>query len=134
MDLTGMTVFRQLEQKMGWLSARQSVLAENIANADTPGYRPRDLQAFASLVDGRGGLPMQVTSPVHMVGSNGNTATPSAQRDRYAIETSPNGNQVSLEDQLTKMGENGMDYQFMTNLYRKQISMIKTALGRGTSA
>lgn len=132
MDLTGLTVFRNMEQKMAWLSARQSVLAENVANADTPGYRAKDLSAFGGTEGSQ--LKMAVTNISHM-GANGVTGgKPQPQRDRFAIETSPNGNQVSLEDQLTKVGETGMDYQFMTNLYRKNISMLKTAMGRGGNA
>jgi flagellar basal-body rod protein FlgB len=128
MDLTGLSVFRQMEQKMAWLNTRQTVLAENVANADTPGYRPRDLKAFGN--EG-GQLAMAVTNVSHMGQSAVTGGKPQSQRDRFAIETAPNGNQVSLEDQLTKVGETGMDYQFMANLYRKNVSMIKTALGRG---
>jgi flagellar basal-body rod protein FlgB len=132
MDLTGLTVFRHMEQKMAWLSARQSVLAENVANADTPGYRASDLAAFGSKSGSR--LPMAVTNVSHMAAGGVTGGKPQPQRDRFAIETAPNGNQVSLEEQLTKVGETGMDYQFMTNLYRKNISMLKTAMGRGSNA
>lgn len=136
MDVSGLTLFRQMEQKMHWLSARQSVLAENVANADTPGYRSRDLKPFdfARHLEQGGNLPMQITAPAHMNGSKGAASVPASQRDRFAVETSPNGNQVSLEDQLTKVGETGMEYQMLTNLYRKQVGMIKTALGRGNNA
>lgn len=130
MDISGLGLFRQMEQKMHWLSARQTVLSENVANADTPGYRPRDLKPF-ELASGT--LALAQTNAGHLTGSNA-SRTPVAVRDTSIIETSPDGNQVSLEDQLTKVADTGMDYQMLTNLYRKQISMFKTALGRGTSA
>lgn len=133
MDLQGLALFRQLEQKIHWLSARQSVLAENIANANTPGYRSRDLKpfSFAQHLELGEALPMQVTRVGHMGGGTGASPIPVTQRDRFAVETSPDGNQVSLEDQLAKVGETGMEYQMITNLYRKHVGMIKTAIGRG---
>jgi flagellar basal-body rod protein FlgB len=43
----------------------------------------------------------------------------------------PTGNKVSLEEQMTKMADTGMEFQTITNLYRKHIAMMKMALGRG---
>jgi len=137
MQLNNLTLFRQMEQKMHWLSTRQSVLAENVANADTPAYTPRDLKPFTGASSTQLAAPLIMASTdggAYMSGSNGASMIPVVQKDREAVETSPNGNQVSLEDQLTKVGETGMDYQMLTNLYRKQLSMMKTALGRNTTA
>jgi len=51
--------------------------------------------------------------------------------DHDVTETKPDGNNVTLEDQLLKMGQVQADFTAMTNLYRKQQSLLKTALGRG---
>jgi len=132
MDLNGLTLFKQMESKLQWLSARQTVLSENIANADTPRYQARDLKPFSEAM--KGAMPLQRTNTSHILGGNA-SATPVVAKERFAVETSPDGNQISLEDQLTKVADTGMDYQMITNLYRKQVSMIKTALGRnGTTA
>lgn len=133
MDLQGLTLFQQMEQKLHWLSVRQTVLSENIANSDTPGYRPRDLKPFSAELGAA--MALQRTSTGHMqAGGASSDGKPEVARDRSIIETSPDGNQVSLEDQLTKVADTGMEYQMLTNLYRKQLSMLKTALGRGTTA
>lgn len=132
MDLNGLTLFKQMESKLHWLSARQTVLSENIANADTPHYQARDLKPFSEAMTGA--MPLQRTNAGHITGGSA-SASPVVAKDRFATETSPDGNQVSLEEQLTKVADTGMDYQMITNLYRKQVSMIKTALGRnGTTA
>ncbi len=131
MDLNGLALFQQMEQKMHWLSARQTVLSENIANADTPYYQARDLKPFAAEM--ANAMPVVRTNVSHISGGNASTV-PVVARDRNFIEISPDGNQVSLEDQLTKVADTGMEYQMLTNLYRKQLSMIKTALGRNGSA
>lgn len=135
MDLNSLTLFQQMEHKMNWLAARQAILSQNIANADTPGYQPRDLKAFSfdKHLELAEGLQMVGTSPSHLT-SSGTSVTPVIQKRRQVSETSPMGNKVSLEDELTKSAETGMEYQMLTNLYRKQVTMIKTALGRGQTA
>lgn len=136
MDLNGLTVFQQMQEKMHWLSTRQSILSQNVANADTPGYVPRDLKAFTfskALDEANGGsITLAATQPGHI--GFGAKAELRATRDKTVVETNPSGNSVSLEDQLTKVADTGMDYQLLTNLYRKQVSLIKTAAGRGSNA
>jgi flagellar basal-body rod protein FlgB len=51
-------------------------------------------------------------------------------RDRDITETKPDGNNVTIEDQLLKMGQIQTDFTAMTNLYRRQQALLKTALGR----
>lgn len=134
MDLSSLGLFQRMEQKMHWLSARQTVLSENVANADTPGYRARDLKPF-TLGQTGSAVSLAQTQAGHIQSATGSAYSASALAASEVTETSPDGNQVSLEDQLTKVADTGMEYQMLTNLYRKQISMIKTAIGRnGTSA
>ena len=121
---------------MNWLTERQKVLAQNIANANTPGYAPKDLKKISlkAALDQNtttGGLRMQTADSRHMPGG-------AAMSGDYDIEVtdaefaigSPDGNAVSLEDELIKMSETQMEYATAVNLYRKRVSMIKTALGK----
>ena len=132
MDLTSLTLFNQMQHKMAWLSARQNVLSQNVANADTPNYASRDLKpfGFANHLELGQPLPMAQSTGMHLTGTLGGSLNPIVSKDNIAIETNPAGNKVSLEDQLTKVGQTGMEYQMMTNLYRKQVSMLKTAMGK----
>jgi flagellar basal-body rod protein FlgB len=127
-----------IAKRMQWLEARQKVLAENIANADTPGYRPNDLKAFdfkealksstSSLSVTSGSL--KTTSGAHLNASGTSTKSASQpeskQKDVY--ETAPAGNAVILEEQLMKMSQNMMDHRLMTTLYQKNIDLMKSSI------
>lgn len=120
-------------QRLGFLGQRQSVLAQNVANADTPNYVPRDLdsKAFERLV--RGGAPQvrtSVTRSGHLAGTleEGGRFRPEEQRHRY--ETLPSGNAVVLEEQLGKVADTNIQHATVTNLYGKYMQMFKTAVGR----
>ncbi len=127
-------IMSMMKKKMGWLSQRQSVLAQNVANADSPNYVGSDLKPFTfreeiGKVQAR--IPVSVTSENHIEGPrNANDAFESNElRKRY--ETSPDGNGVNLEEQLIKVGETQMDHELVTQLYAKYHNMFKIAIGRG---
>lgn len=136
MDLKSISLFSSLSQKMSWLTERQKVLAQNIANANTPGYVPKDLKkiSFKAQLDqenGSGALQMQVTEGGHMSGSGEQTGNYEIKiQDTKFGMSEPDGNAVNLEDELIKMSETQLDYATASSLYRKHIGMMKTALGR----
>lgn len=134
MDLNNMGLFKLLSRRMDWLTQRQEVLSQNIANADTPDYKPSDLQPFSfrdALADARR-LKPTTTSTTHLTGTLGTGGTAKEQRQRDPYETAPDGNAVVLEEQMLKQSQTSNDYQTMINLYRKQVGMIKMAI-RGSS-
>ena len=129
-----------LTQAMHHLSDRQRVIAQNIANSETPGYRSRDLEApdFSSLVAAQGaagGAPrvarprVNVTSGMAALGVSASAGSRTIE-DRDVSETKPDGNNVTLEDQLLRMGEVQADFATLTGLYRKQMGLIRGAIGR----
>ena len=135
MDLGKIPLLEAITKRMSWLGERQSVLAQNVANADTPGYTAKDVAppSFAQLVSGAAQrLPMAVTSPGHI--------TPVSDAGDFKItpqktsERSINGNAVQLEDQMMKISDTANDYALTTSLYRQQLGLIKTALGHGSSS
>jgi flagellar basal-body rod protein FlgB len=132
MDLNKLPIFAALTRRLDWLQARQRVLAENIANADTPGYQARDIKprSFQDLLSAKtSGLRMATTQPSHF--QRVNLAMPAkSASDQPAYETSPVGNSVVLEQQLMRVGETQLEHQTIANLYRKHIGLLKTALGR----
>ena len=133
MDLNNLGLFKLMSRKMGWLTQRQEVLAQNIANADTPEYKGRDLKPFTfrdALSDSRRLTPV-ATSASHLKGTVPAGGMDKEQRVRNPYETAPDGNNVVLEEQMLKMSTTGMDYQTITNLYKKQVGLIRTAIGRG---
>ncbi len=134
MDLNQIPLFRALTRKMDWLGARQRVLSQNIANADTPNYRANDLKpiSFKALLGGNGpgnaAIP-RPTSPMHMAGTNG--AGPfGVDKAKDTFEMTPNGNGVVLEQQVAQMADTQLDFAASTSLYKKHINMLRTAIGR----
>lgn len=123
-----------------WLAARQAVLTQNVANADTPDYRPLDLRQpppgpraplAGQRVAGPRPVALAVTHAVHMAGSPAPAAGDPRARETDGFETSPSGNAVVLDEQLEKLGETQLGYELATNLYRRHVGMQKTALGLG---
>ena len=125
--------------EMQHLAARQRVLAQNIANSETPGYKARDVEApsFAGLVEGAGGTPgvarpqVQLTSGMAALGARQPISASSLIFDKDVTETKPDGNNVTLEDQLLKLGSTQADFSALTGIYRKQLALLKIATGKG---
>ena len=125
-----------LKGRLGYLNERQKLIAQNVANADTPGYAPSDLKPFtfaqtltATAAGGGGGVDAARTNPAHMAGKVDTRST-------WKAETTPDsevrldGNQVVLEDQMIKMGEARMDYDTAVSLYTQSLGLLKLAARR----
>lgn len=111
-------------------AARQSVIAENVANADTPGYRARDVVSFAESYgrDGAGGL--LATRAGHAFSTDaGYSATPRTV-SRPGAE-SPNGNSVSIEQEVFAAAEASSDHQKALAIYRSALTVLRTSISGG---
>lgn len=140
MDLGKITLFAATRERMAWLNQRQEVLARNIANADTPHFRPSDVEAFRARTPlathdgavGRGRLTMNTTAGGHLSGRGAAGAgAASERRERRPYETAPDGNAVVLEEQMAKANETAMTHKLVSELYRKHMGMFRMALGSG---
>ncbi len=133
MDSTSIDLRAAMRQKIRYLAERQSVISQNIANANTPDYKAQDLKApsFSELVapSGKGGVKLAVTSPKHIQLQTHNSLFKVVEDE--SAETSPDGNSVVLEEQMMHMAKTSLDYQTTVNLYQKMGKLIKEALGRG---
>ena len=134
MAISDIPVLSALRTRMQWHQERQRVLSENVANSDTPNFRPRDLvepkfDAEGGAVGGAGGsLAMMRTSANHIVPAG---APDSFDQDRkVGFETRPAGNAVNLEDEMLKVSANQMDYAAVTSLYSHSLHVLKTAIGK----
>jgi flagellar basal-body rod protein FlgB len=130
-DLPALSILRT---KMQWHQERQTVLAENVSNSNTPNFKPRDLiepkfEAGSGAVGGAAvTLPMMRTSTGHIAADG---ADPTFDQNRRAgFMTRPAGNSVNLEDEMLKASANQMDYAAMTSLYSKSLHLLKTAIGK----
>ena len=131
MALSDIPLLSMLRTKMEWHQTRQRILAENVANADTPGFRPHDLSApkFEREMEAPSGVTLVRTESNHIEGTN---SAGSSFRNRNAgpYEIRPTGNAVSLEEEMMKVAANQMDFQAATTLYTHSLNLIKTALGK----
>jgi len=139
MDLDRIPLIGMLVRRMDFLGARQRLIAQNVANADTPGYKPRELSedTFAREVSRElgGAAPVAVatTAAGHMQGTRVADGSKARSERSGTYESTPSGNAVVIEEEMTRLAETQMDYDTITGIYRKQVAMIKTAL-RGPSA
>lgn len=135
MTIQDIGLFQAMGAKMDYLNQRHSVIARNVAHADTPGYRPKDLKEadFSSYLKGSDGqgvknVSLRATDDQHVGGTQGNLdAKERKQKEPY--EVAPAGNSVIMEEQLLKSGQNAMEYNLMLSVYQKQVGMFRTALG-----
>jgi flagellar basal-body rod protein FlgB len=133
MGLMDMPVFSALTDKMRWHQTRQGLLAENVANAETPGYRGRDLKQydFADRVGAMSStsISTMATQKMHFSVSSGEAGGFNAQR-MANFEITPEGNGITLEDEMMKVTTNMMDYQAATTIYQKSVRILRVALGK----
>ena len=130
MALTDSGLLRLMTEKMAYLGQRQAVLAQNVANANTPGFKAKDLAPFSfndALKEASAG--MRVTDPRHIVPASmaGVNATT---KKAHSFETVPSGNSVELEQQMMQVSEMAVDYQAVTSVYHKIMGLFKTAIGK----
>ena len=135
MNLPDIPLLSMLKTRMAWLNQRQDVLTQNVANADTPGYVAHDLKALdfskelrqsSSLT--QSASQMMVTDPRHI------SIAPASgggfdNVEVHDSEANPNGNSISLEQEMIKVSDTQAQVQAATNLYAKAMTMMKTAIG-----
>ena len=124
----GIATINALKTRMHWHQTRQKLLAENVANADTPRFKPHDLKAPAA-PGSTGSFTLATTSPKHVSGNNANRGF--AMHNQRKFETTPSGNSVNLEDEMLKVAQNQSDYQLAASLYSKSFNLLKIAIGKG---
>ena len=129
--LGGMLVFALSAARLAHSSERNAVIARNVAHADTPGFKAQDVAAF----DFEGmaaatAVQPKATRPGHAVGGSPLGPAEVEVRDAPATDESPNGNTVSLEEQMVLAAETRGDFELAATLYAKHLSLLRTAIGR----
>ena len=128
MDLTRSSPISLAESRLAWLDTRQRLLSQNVANADTPGFRSSDAVPFRQVLDRRrASAAMVTTDAAHLTPTRANSL---AVQDRRVSERTPNGNAVSLDDQAIRIAETDQAHALAMGLHRKYVGLFRTALGR----
>ncbi|MDF1749201.1 MAG: flagellar basal body rod protein FlgB [Alphaproteobacteria bacterium] len=133
MSIGDSAIFGMMSEKMSWLAQRQRVLSQNIANADTPNYKARDIAKLSfsdQMAQQSMKVNLEVTNPQHVSLPDANDKfEEGTAASTYETTISENG--VVLEEQMMKLGSTAGDYNMATNIYRKYLALHRTALGRG---
>ena len=130
MDPTKIGLFDLAEKRLTWTAQRQTVLAANIANANTPGFQARDVTSFAQVLSGTGTMAPAQTQPGHM-SRTVSTDVASLTRQPPKVRAL-DGNSVALDEQLTKVADTETTVSLVTTIWKKYVGMFNTALGRSS--
>ncbi|HZP74802.1 MAG TPA: flagellar basal body rod protein FlgB [Pseudolabrys sp.] len=131
MSIGDIPILGMLRTRMEWHQQRQKVLSENVANSDTPQFKPRDLVEPKFDSTAVGSLPqiaLARTEGGHIGAASSSSLFKSTADGKYDVR--PTGNAVSLEDEMIKVAGNQMDYQSATAIYTKSLGLLKIALGK----
>lgn len=116
--LDGMSFFALASKRLDWLAARQKVISENVANANTPNFRAKEVSGFEAVLAGtQSGIA--TTNARHIASTGGDRSGTRVIEDANAFESSIDGNTVALEQQTVKASEVSESYRLATQLYRK---------------
>ena len=111
-------------------SSRQALIAQNTANADTPGYKALDIKPFSEIFTRSGNFEPRATRLGHLGPAAADPANRIIESSIFGAE-SPNGNTVSLEDQMIRATEVRRQYDLALGVYRKSMDILRLGLGRG---
>ena len=133
MDINAIPLFSMLKSRLGYVNAREQLISQNVANADTSGYAPKDLKAFnIGQALAAPGASAGMVKPVQT--EAGHMSAPGAQSqiqwkivDAPDSETTLSGNKVALEDEMAKMSQARMDYEAAVGFYQKAMSLLQMA-------
>ena len=133
--LDDLKFFAMAQRTMQWLNARQVAIAQNIANANTPKYQPKDVAPidFKNLMEPeQQPVRATVTNPLHI--------SPTVEKVRFETvsehqpeESKIDGNAVLLEEQTKKLGDVKELHTLASTLMQANMAMFKTAIGNGQS-
>jgi flagellar basal-body rod protein FlgB len=134
-DPTNMSVFQMMKARLQMLGERQKIIAQNVANVSTPGYVPSDVnqEAFAATLQRMGGASnhpgrtqMLATQAGHLTAPHAATSGVTAKKSPDS-ETTLDGNQVVVEEQMMKIAETRTDFETMVGLYQKSLGLLRLA-------
>lgn len=130
MSIADSGILSLMKDKMSYLGQKSAVLAQNVANANTPGYKAKEIAGFTTFAQEmeRASNTMNVTSDKHIVpaGMSGVNATTKRMK---SFEVLPSGNSVDLEQQMMEVSATTIEYQADTSIYQKFMNLFRIALG-----
>ncbi|WP_380055178.1 FlgB family protein [Falsihalocynthiibacter sp. SS001] len=122
-----LNIMRMSQAMTSHASTRHATIAQNIANADTPGFKARDVAEFSETFRDQGSSPLRATRASHLsAGEAHYAATLIMDGTRGAL--SPNGNSVSLETELMRAAETRHQFDTAISIYKSSLNILRTSI------
>jgi flagellar basal-body rod protein FlgB len=140
MSFDQIPLFAALKSRLGYLSQRETLISQNVANSDTPGYMPRDLQPFKLPSGGGDAAPLAMKAPAqtgaHFAispnaangSSSGSLSNRLQPQDAPDSESRLDGNKVVLEEQMMKLNDARSNYDAAISFYEKSMGLLELAI------
>jgi flagellar basal-body rod protein FlgB len=122
MDIREIGAIKLSANRIDYLSDKQRIIAKNISNSDTPGFRALEMRPFTEVLKGASAYQPVKTHPNHLSGSNSSRSSTIVTSTTSSMK--PNGNNVVLEDQTLAATQTQIDHSFATSLYKKAASLV----------
>ncbi len=134
MDINAIPLFSMLKSRLAYVNAREKLISQNVANADTSNFAPKDLQSFdaGKALENASGVQSGIvrtamTDPGHLQPKALQSDVQWKVIDSADSDGTLSGNKVSLEDEMSKMSEARMDYEAAVGFYQKAMSLLQLA-------
>jgi flagellar basal-body rod protein FlgB len=131
MDPQQIGLFELAARRLDWTTRQQAALAQNVANANTPGFQPREMIAFADTLSQVAATTPVRTNPLHLVGTLSEQENLLAPREQVR---SIDGNGVTLDQQLAKVADAQTMQTMVTTIYKKYLGWFSLALGKASGS
>lgn len=130
MAITDGGILSLMKDRMSYLGQKSAVLAQNVANANTPGFQAKELAPFVSFAEEmkKASDTMSVTSTKHIVPASMSGVNASTKKMR-SFEVLPSGNTIDLEQQMMEVSKTTVEYQADVSIYQKFMTLFRMALG-----
>jgi len=122
-----LTIFDTAARMASYAGQRQAITAQNIANADTPGFQAKYVPDFKDVMGQTGNMGLRATREGH-IQSSPRTADLNLLKDK--LEASPNQNTVSLEQEMMRAVEIAREHNRALTVYKHSMNVIRSAIGR----
>ncbi|MGF1457227.1 MAG: flagellar biosynthesis protein FlgG [Alphaproteobacteria bacterium] len=120
----GIGLFELTDTRLDYLETRHTLIAQNVANGNTPDFQAKDLVAFEKAMDGARHVPVTRTHGAHLI-QDGETDPFRTDQRPTIWETVPSGNSVNLEQEMIKASEVAGAHSLVSNIYAKHMSMLR---------
>jgi flagellar basal-body rod protein FlgB len=126
MDFSNIKLFQMAGSKLEYLAERHRLIAQNVVNANTPEYKSKDLKPFESLLGGMKTVVPERTAPMHLAGLKQASMAREVSRPD-AWEVTPDGNTVSLEQEMQKGSETRDSFSLTASLFQRNVQLLRAA-------